>query len=222
MLLNTNENTFHSYLKNKTFLLLISLFIICWFYFFFTTRDFTDWWLENILVIAFFIWLMATQKKFRFSNTSLLFIFLFLLFHIYGAQLAYTKNTLGEFFKHKWHLQRNPYDRIVHFNFGFLMAYPIMDYLNSKYKTPYKYLGILTSMIILCLATIFELVEWAVAACTDSATGETYVATQGDVWDAHKDIILAVIGSMIMISFVKTKFKINTNEVLNKEILILM
>lgn len=112
--------------------------------------------------------------------------------------MAYTKNPLGAWVQHTWHLQRNPYDRFVHFNFGFLMAYPIMDYLKSKYATPTKWLASITNMAILCLATIFELIEWGVAAFIDSETGETYVATQGDVWDAHKDILLAIIASIIV------------------------
>lgn len=121
--------------------------------------------------------------------------------------MAYTKNILGEFLKNKWHLHRNPYARIVHFNFGFLMAYPIMDYLKNKYKTSYTYLGIITNMIVLCLATIFELIEWGVATFTNSKTGETYVATQGDVWNAHKDIILALIGSVFITTTLIQKFK---------------
>lgn len=198
MLLTINESLISSYFKNKTFQVLAFLFVTCWFYFFFTTRDYTDWWLENVLVIGFVIWLFIEQKRFLFSNTSLVFIFLFLLCHIYGAQMAYTKNPLGAWVQNTWHLQRNPYDRFVHFNFGFLMAYPIMDFLKNKYATPTKWLATITNMTILCLATIFELIEWGVAACTDSATGETYVATQGDVWDAHKDIILAAIGAFII------------------------
>jgi putative membrane protein len=98
--------------------------------------------------------------------------------------MAYTHNEMGEFLKNTFQLSRNPYDRIVHFSFGFLMAYPLKDYLDYKFPLSKKYLSILVNMIILCLATIFELIEWGVAAFTDSATGETYVATQGDPWDA--------------------------------------
>ena len=54
-------------------------------------------------------------------------------------------------------------------------------------------------MIIFSLATIFELIEWGVAAFADSATGETYVATQGDPWDAQKDITLAVLDSVLFL-----------------------
>ena len=66
-----------------------------------------------------------------------------------------------------------------------------------------KTLYLSANMAILCFATVFELIEWGVAAFTDAATGETYVATQGDPWDAQKDIILALIGSVILTFILK-------------------
>ncbi len=126
-----------------------------------------------------------------------------MLVHIYGAQAAYTHNALGEFFREAWQLKRNPYDKILLFNFNFLLACPEIDLLYNKYKLPQKWFGTITNMGILCLATIFELIEWGVAEFTSKETGETYVATQGDVWDAQKDIILVLIRSMIVTSYMK-------------------
>ena len=187
------------YTKNIQFIFLTILFIATWFYFFASALDKKDWWIENILVLIFCVALLASQKRFRFSNTSLVFIFLFLLLHLYGARMAHTQNELGEFLKHTFKLSRNPYNRIVHFSFGFLMIYPLCDYLVYNYQLSKKHLILLSNMIIFSLATIFELIEWGVAAFTDSATGETYVATQGDLWDSQKDIILDVIGSVLFL-----------------------
>lgn len=192
------------YLKNNAFKILSLLFVIAWVIFFKTAKDATDWWLENILVFIFLIGLFAAQRKFIFSDISLLFIFSFLLLHIYGAKMAYTLNEVGEFLRNSFHLVRNPYDRIVHFSFGFLMAYPFADLLYNKFRVMGFGLVMITNMAILCLATIFELIEWGVAAFTDKVTGETYVATQGDPWDAQKDIILALVGSVLFITITRT------------------
>lgn len=194
-----------SYGKNILFQALCLMFLLTWISFYFTARDVQDWWIENILVILFALGLILSQKRFTFSDTSLIFIFLFLLLHVYGARMAYTQNELGEFFKNKWHLTRNPYDRIVHFSFGFLMAYPFADFLHNKFAVAKKHVFILVTMAILCLATVFELIEWGVAACTDKITGETYVASQGDPWDAQKDIILALIGAILFAIFYRIK-----------------
>ncbi len=177
--------------------ILLLPFCVIWFYLYATAEDHTDWWIENILVMLFFTGLFFSRRKFIFSDTSLVFIFAFLLLHLYGAQGAYTHNSFGELLKTRFHLWRNPYDRIVHFSFGFLMAYPMLDLFSTWWGKERKGLLLTVNMAILSLATIFELIEWGVAAVTDKATGETYVATQGDPWDAQKDIILALIGSVL-------------------------
>ncbi len=200
------------YSKNSQFLIIIVLFIASWLYFFKSALDIKDWWMENILVIIFCTILFVSQKKFIFSDTSLVFIFLFLLLHVYGARMAYTHNEMGEFLKQTFQLSRNPYDRIVHFSFEFLMTYPLTDYLTYNYSLSKKHLNIIVNMIILCLATIFELIEWGVATFTDSVTGETYVATQGDPFDAQKDIILASIGCVIFFGI----FNLVTRKSFNK------
>ena len=188
-----------TYLANKGFKILSTLFVIAWLYFFLTAKDNTDWWLENILVILFFAGLFSLQRRFLFSYKSLVFIFLFLLVHIYGAQGAYTHNQFGEWLENTFHLVRNPYDRIVHFSFGFLMTFPMAEVFYRKFRRTGIEMHLAVTTAILSLATIFELIEWGVAACTTTATGETYVATQGDPWDAQKDIILALIGCVLFI-----------------------
>jgi putative membrane protein len=144
-------------------------------------------------VFIYAIYATVTFKKFKFTNTSYLCIFLFLLLHVYGAMYAYTQNPVGEYFQNNYQLQRNPYDRIVHFSFGFLLAYPLYDILKNKLQVKGKWQYLLPVNIIATLATVFELIEWTVAALTTKETGETYVATQGDVWDAHIDIVLAIV-----------------------------
>ena len=184
--------------RTPVFLLLNIIFAAAWIFFFRTATDPKDWWIENILVILFLGGLFIAKRKLNFSDLSLCCIYLFLFLHIYGAKMAYTHNELGEWLRNRFHLIRNPYDRIVHFSFGFLLAYPFTELISRKLKHGVGFMLLFMNMAILCLATIFELLEWAVAAFTDKATGETYVATQGDPWDAQKDIILALVGSLII------------------------
>lgn len=186
------------------------LFFMLWLSFYFAAIDVKDWWIENILVILFIVLLFLGRKKLKFSNGALFLIFAFLFLHVYGAKMAYTKNEFGAFLQHTYNLQRNPYDRIVHFSFGFLLLYPFVEILKTRLPNKENFIFLFANMGIFCLATTFELIEWAVAACTDKITGETYVATQGDPWDAQKDIILAVIGAFLFTMFLKIK-KPNVN-----------
>lgn len=186
-----------SFKQNKFLWVLALLFAASWFYMQANCINLQDWYIENLLVFIFIAAAVVGYKKYVFSNLSFLFIFLFLWLHIYGAMYAYTQNPVGEFFQNKYHLWRNPYDRVVHFSFGFLLAYPLHEYLRNKLQVKSRWQYILTCEIILSLACTFELIEWTVAELTTKETGETYVATQGDVWDAHKDIVLALAGAAI-------------------------
>ena len=128
--------------------------------------------------------------------------------------MSYTYNQIGLWLQNRYALQRNPYDRFVHFSFGLLIVYPLQDYLLHKLRTPLRWSYSLSVAITMVLATIFELIEWLVAACTDTETGESYVATQGDVWDALKDIALAVAASILVMGtlyFIKNKKALHYN-----------
>jgi putative membrane protein len=185
------------YFQNKLLIGLTVLFVISWFFFYAKNVDHTDWWIENILVFLFCIYLMATYRNFKFSDTSYTFLYLFMMLHIFGAMYAYTHNPVGDWIQKTWNLWRNPYDRIVHFSFGFLLAYPLRDKLINQLGVKGKWQYILPVELILSLACIFELIEWGVYAVTPKETGENYVATQGDPWDAHKDIAVAVVGATV-------------------------
>ena len=201
-------------------IIILSSFAIFWLWFYAVATDIKDWWIENILVIIFLVYMFFTRKKIQFTNTAFVFIFLFLLLHVYGAKMAYTKNEFGVFLQNKFHLWRNPYDRIVHFSFGFLLLYPFVEIVKKKFADKENFCFLLANMSILCLATIFELIEWGVSVFTDKITGETYVATQGDPWDAQKDIFLALVGSIIFTCFLKAKSLANKNSALKNKAII--
>ena len=176
---------------------LFAIFFTYWVYGWFNCLLLQDWIIENLLVVICLTLLVISHKWHRLSELSYLCIFAFVMLHLYGAFYAYTKNNLGHWLQYTFHLGRNPYDRIVHFSFGLFLAYPFREILVNKYKLSGRGSWLFPIEIAFSLGTIFEMIEWGVAAFTDSETGNTYVATQGDVWDAHKDILLAAIGSAI-------------------------
>ena len=79
------------------------------------------------------------------------------------------------------------------------MAYPFRELLLNKFKVSSRVSWLLPIEIAFSFGALFEMIEWGVSEVTTKETGETYVATQGDVWDAHKDILLAAIGAAITI-----------------------
>jgi putative membrane protein len=186
----------------RTYIQYIYLFILFAGYTYLNCQLVTDWVIENILVAAFLIYFSAKQldHRFQFGHLSMLCIFGFLCLHEWGAQYIYSQHPLGEYMRTTMHLQRNGYDRLVHFSFGLLLYYPMQQLLIHRYKMAQHRVNFRVLEIILCLATLFELIEFAVGNYIYPDTiGKTYVGTQGDAWDAQKDIVMALIGCALAI-----------------------
>jgi putative membrane protein len=195
---NANSTSKKPFTKNKFLKLLVILFSCYWTYCWFYNQNMENYIIENLLVIIFIPIIIYSYFKIKLSDTSYLFLFIYLMLHVYGSYYAYTDAAIGEWLKNTFHLWRNPYDRIVHFSFGFFISYIAFDILKNNFNKSLQSCYIYPIEIMFSLGTIFEMIEWAVAVNASPLTGETYVATQGDVWDAHKDIALAFLGASIM------------------------
>lgn len=116
-------------LHNKKNLLLFSIvFLVVWINSFVWTNDVSNWWIENILTFVSLFFLIVTYRYFQFSNKSYFLITLFLCLHVYGSKYTYADNAFGFWLKDLLDMQRNPYDRIVHFSFGLLLYYPLKEF----------------------------------------------------------------------------------------------
>ncbi len=213
MILSTvNSSLRIPFKSNRLLQLFLAIFLITWLYTFVGTNDVANWFLENTLVIIFLGILMLTFKKFQFSDLTYTFIFIYLSLHIYGAMYTYAENPFGYWLKDYFHLQRNHYDRIVHFSFGFMLAYPMRDFFINKMQFP-KWVGwLLPIEITLSFSCLYELIEWAVADVLFPEQGVAYLGTQGDVWDAQKDMFMAFIGAVLITVIVMTVKKAITKK----------
>ena len=186
-------------------------FVSIWLSTFIGTTDVKNWFLENTLTFIFLFFLISTFKKFQFSDVSYMLICVYLCLHVYGSKYTYAENPLGYWIKDQLHLSRNHYDRIVHFSFGFLLAYPMREMFLKWFKYPSWVAWLLPIEITLSISAFYELIEWAVADVFFPAQGDAYLGTQGDIWDAQKDIFLAFSGAIIattIVSAIKKYFKI--------------
>jgi putative membrane protein len=121
--------------------------------------------------------------------------------HIYGAEYTYAENPFGYWLKDKLHLNRNYYDRIVHFSFGFMLAYPMRDYFKNYMQWPDWVCWILPVEITMSFSAAYELIEWLVADVFYPEEGVAYLGSQGDIWDAQKDMGIAFAGAIICMLF---------------------
>jgi putative membrane protein len=187
---------------------LLALLILLWAVLAIAPVDRGDWLLENALLLVAVAGLTATYRRFPLSRTSYLLIFIFLCLHSLGAHYTYaqvpydrwwealTGSTLNELLG--W--ERNHFDRFVHFLYGLLLAYPIRE-LFLRIAGVRGFWGYFLPLdLTMSTSMLFELVEWLVAVTLGGDLGVAYLGTQGDVWDAHKDMALASLGALIAMS----------------------
>ncbi len=155
----------------------------------------SDWLLENLLVFAFVGLLAATFRRFQFSNASYAFIALFLSLHTYGAHYTYSEAELGFWLRDTLGLARNPYDRIVHFSFGLLLAYPMRELTQRVLKVRHVWGYLLPFFMMLSMSAGYESIESWVARIVSPELGSAYLGTQGDEWDAQRDMDRAMTGT---------------------------
>jgi putative membrane protein len=189
----------------KYFLVLSFIFFIEFLILAISPYDRSDWALENALVLVFVIIMAFTYKKFSFSRISYTLIFIFMCLHEIGAHYTYAKVPYDAFLMTYFNFslndlmgwERNHFDRLVHFLYGLFMAYPFREiYCRIAYGKGFW--GYLLPLLFTIAASVtFELFEWAAAELFGGDLGVAYLGTQGDVWDAQKDMGLASLGAFV-------------------------
>lgn len=184
-------------IKDKFAFLLFILYIIVWIILAFNVKYFGDWKLENYLTIPFLVLIYITYRWFRFSNLSYALIFVFMTLHIFGSHYTYSEVPFGFWLSSILGVARNHYDRIVHFSFGFLLAYPVREVFIRIANVKGSWALYIPIELVLAFSCIYEIIEWGIAILFGGDLGVAYLGTQGDVWDAQKDMALAGLGSLI-------------------------
>ena len=194
------------------------IFIALWLVTFIGIKYPFDFFLEHILTVVFLGILILTYRNFRLSNVSYTLIFTFMILHIIGAHYTYSEVPYNEWLK-EWfgfdmqqyfNFQRNHYDRLVHFSFGLLLAYPVreifMRIANARgFWGYYLPLDVMASF-----SALYEIAEMCIALMLGGEVAQTYNGEQGDRWDAIKDMALAISGgiiAMVTIFFINMRYK---------------
>jgi putative membrane protein len=157
------------------------------------------WLLASVLPGLFVVILVATHRLMPLSHPSYLLITLFLTLHTVGAHYTYAQMPAGAWLEGAVHLGRNHYDRLVHFCFGFLLAYPVKELFRLAACARGWLLYYLPVMTILGLSGLWEIIESWVARAVHPEAGITYLGSQGDVWDAQKDMEAALYGALLCV-----------------------
>ena len=186
-----------SFRTNRVLHVLILWLLVLWTITAVAPFDRRDWLLENLLVVLYVVLLGVTYRRFTFSTVSYALFTLFLSLHLIGAHYTYAETPFGFWLQEAFGLRRNHYDRIVHFGFGLLCAYPFLEIVRRAAAVRGRWAFFLAAAMILAFSAFYEILEAVVAVLVDPELGAAYLGTQGDEWDAQKDSALAFGGAVL-------------------------
>jgi len=180
---------------------LLGLFAAWWVAMAIAPLDRSDWLLENVLTVIGVGVLIYTYKSFPLSRVSYTCIFVFLVLHTLGSHYTYSKVPYTEWLP-MFEGGRNHFDRLVHFLYGLLFAYPIREMFLRIGNVRGFWGYFLPLDLTMSTSMLYELIEWAAAELVGGDLGAAYLGTQGDIWDAHKDMALASLGALIAMTVI--------------------
>jgi putative membrane protein len=158
--------------------------------------DRVTWWLEVAPVLIGAPLLVATFSRFRLSPLLYRLLFLHAVILMVGGHYSYARVPVG-FWAQDWlDLSRNHYDRLGHLAQGFIpaiLAREILIRLSPLRRG--RWLCVLVICMCLAFSAFYELLEWW-AALIGGAASESFLGTQGDVWDTQWDMFLALFGAI--------------------------
>jgi putative membrane protein len=176
---------------------MIAVYAVFWICMAVSPYDRFDWVLENLLIWLTLMVLLLTYRWFAFDNLSYLLLGIFLSLHTLGAHSSYAVAPLDEVMRAAFGFQRNNYDRIVHFCFGLLLAYPIREFAVRVMQIKGRWSYVHPVVIVLASGAFYELIEMWVAQIVAPDIGAVFLGSQGDPWDAQHDMEVALYGAMI-------------------------
>ncbi|MBI2106390.1 DUF2238 domain-containing protein [Candidatus Woesearchaeota archaeon] len=165
-------------------------------------KDYSVWFLETFPVIFGFPILYFTYKKFKFTNLTYTLMALHAMVLIWGGHYTYADNPLFNWIKDLLSLERNYYDRLGHFFQGFVPILIAREILLRKTRLKQgKMLFFLLICVVAFITSFYELMEWSSTWGLPPEQGIDFLGSQGDLWDAQKDMTMAFIGGIFGLLF---------------------
>lgn len=159
--------------------------------------------LQHLPTVALLAALPFLARRVPLSDAAFACIVAFLLLHILGARYIYSyvpydrwsETLFGTSPAAVFGFQRNHYDRLVHFFFGVLAVRPVQEICVRRFGVPRRFAWYTAFEFVLAFSMLYELFEWGLAMVLSPHHAEAYNGQQGDIWDAQKDMSLALLGA---------------------------
>ncbi len=156
------------------------------------------WYAEIIPVASIFLLLVLTRLKFRFSTTAYVLMSVWLILHTVGAHYTFEHVPFdwGSHLLAPWLGEgRNHFDRVAHYAIGFY-SFPIAELLARKRWANTFIAAIFGLLAVMSIAAAYEIIEWQYAVIEGGDAGAAFLGSQGDPWDAQKDMLADTLGAL--------------------------
>jgi putative membrane protein len=161
--------------------------------------------IPTLLLVFASPWLL---RRWPLSNRAVLCLVIFFLLHTLGGRYTYSnvpydawsEAIFGQSLSAQFGWTRNHYDRLVHLAFGLLWVRPVCEWL-LKYRAMSVRGGLVAAIaFVLAVSCLYEIFEWVLTIAAAGSLSEGYNGQQGDIWDAQKDMALALLGALVGIA----------------------
>jgi putative membrane protein len=162
----------------------------------FDPKDYPTWWLETAPALIALVMLIATRRRFPLTPLAYFLILIHSIILMIGAHYTYAEVPLFDWLKVTFELERNNYDKLGHFAQGFIPAIIAREILiRNQVVASRNWLNFFIICICLAIAAFYELIEWFVALLSEEAA-ESFLGTQGYIWDTQSDMAYALVGAI--------------------------
>lgn len=158
--------------------------------------DRATWWLEVLPALLGLVLLAATRRRFPLTSMAYVLILVHAIILMVGGHYTYAEVPAGHWVGQLMGWERNNYDKLGHFAQGFVPAILAREILlRNTVVQGRAWLAFLVVCFCLAFSAFYELIEWWVALLSEEAA-ESFLGTQGYVWDTQSDMAWALVGAI--------------------------
>lgn len=192
--------------QNRPLLSLTTLYLIVFLFSAFAPSSRAVWIAEIVPALAILVGIWWLSTKLTFSKTAYVLMFIWLVLHTIGAKYTFAEVPF-DWFNNLIGSERNNFDRVAHFSIG-LYAYPLAEYLIRK-KLAQPVLACFFALFsIMSVAAGYEIIEWWYAEIAGGDEGIAFLGSQGDIWDAQKDMLCDTTGAIVSLLLLKLQGRV--------------
>ncbi|MBO9607236.1 MAG: DUF2238 domain-containing protein [Paenibacillaceae bacterium] len=187
--------------RHRILLVTVMLLLYAWLLLAKSPTDRSDWWLENVPLLAFLLVMALTYRKFAFRTSSYVLMAIFCLLHVVGAHYGYQNTPFDTWLRAHMGVQRSMYDRVVHTAFGLFLVAPLLEIAGRAAKLRGVWRYIFALAVLMAASALYEIAEMVVALIANPQLAGQYLGLQGDVLDTQKDMLSALSGAAVAAMF---------------------